>query len=196
MKARIVLLLAALVVLLCVATQANADGVLTYTESDTATGSIGGTSFTGALVTITFVGHTANVTGSPGFFQNIVGTGTVTIAGIGTFAFTPSTTPTDVFDNQVTQVAGIASFLSILDTVAPAFATYDLTTPIGPISGPALTNLGIAFDTTDGPFILNSVGSNSTFTATTPEPGSLFLLLFGTFLAGLLTVRRRQPASF
>ena len=53
MKRTSLIVVAAAILLFCGAGRANADGI-TYTESATATGSIGATNFTGALVTITF----------------------------------------------------------------------------------------------------------------------------------------------
>jgi hypothetical protein len=81
-----------------------------------------------------------------------------------------------------------------LDVVSSSFATYDLTTPIGPITGPALIS-PVPFPTSDGPFILTGV-EFATFTATTttavPEPASRTLL--GAALAGLglLVIREQQ----
>jgi hypothetical protein len=53
----------------------------------------------------------------------------------------------------------------ILFTQSPAFATYNITESIGPITGLAFITAGFAFPTSSGTFVLNSVGANSIFTA-------------------------------
>jgi hypothetical protein len=189
---RSVLVLASMAILLFVVRPASATPV-TYTESAIATGSLDGTSFLNALVTITLNGNTsALVTPSPGLFE-IFGAATVTVSGIGTDTFTDSM---DVFDNNPLDAAGITDSsinADVLDTVDPAFGTYGLTTAIGPITNTSLINSGFDFLTTGGFFDITSVFEDtSTFTATTtsttPEPGSLVLLGLG--FAGLLGMRK------
>jgi PEP-CTERM motif len=194
MKRALLVVFAAVVVLLCGARRANADGIA-YTESNVATGSIGGTTFSNALVTVTFVGSTSSVfASSPGLFLNNVGTATVTIAGLGTFSFTDAI---EVFDNQV-GAAGIADASelgapAILDTINSAFTTYALKTAIGPLTGSAFGGIGGSFATSEGSLSFTSLGADSTFTATTatpaPEPSSLALLLAGIGLVLVLWKR-------
>jgi hypothetical protein len=187
MKRTSLIVVAAAILLFCGAGRANADGI-TYTESATATGSIGATNFTGALVTITFAGDTSNVSGASGLFTNPVGTATVTIGGIGTFAFTDSLV---VFDNQPFSAVGIsdATLNDILDTFSdPPFSTYDLTTAIGPVTGLSGFNAGSTYGTSGGGLVFSDMSADSTFAATVPEPGSLVLL--GAGIAGLLMLRR------
>ncbi len=168
-------------------------GSITYKVSDTATGIIGDTTFAGALVTITLVGNTSNVTTFlPGVLGN-VGTGTVTISGIGTFSFTDTVAS---FVDPGSSIAGILDFTlegePILGTENSAFGTYGLTTAIGPLTGGSFALAEAA--TTGGLLSFSEVGADSTFTATTgttttPEPSSL--LLFGTSLLGLAPFRRK-----
>jgi hypothetical protein len=151
--------------------------LLIYTDQGTGSGSLGSTPFTDALVTVSFTGDTTNVISEAGFgFRNLIGTATVTVAGVGTATFTDSM---EAFVNQPSLFAGIGDTTlgtSVLATdTSPLFATYDLKGPIGPISGTAFFNVDVSFPTTLGGFVLNSIPGDTSFTATVPEPASLIL---------------------
>ncbi len=185
----------AVALILALTGQAHASPI-TYTESATASGTLGAQSFTDALVTLTLNGDTSNVTGGSGFFSNSVGTFTVDVAGIGTATFTDSM---QVFDNQGSIAAGFGDNTqggSVLDTFDATFATYDLTTAIGPITNSNFIRPDLTFATTLGGFNIQSAGL-ATFTASTaavaaPEPASLTLLGLGIASLAGYRLRRRS----
>lgn len=200
MKPIHVALLTALAFLLCGARQANADAI-TYTESATMTGTIGTTSFSNAMVTVAFLGDTTNASClfvvSSGFCVNTPGAATVTIAGVGTFAFTDSM-EVDVFPKipfariaDVTLGSGGVG-LDVLGTFNSAFTTYDLTTATGPLTGQAGFAPTGRYNTTGGVLGFSNASGPSTFTASfnVPEPSSLLLL--GTALLALIPLIREH----
>jgi hypothetical protein len=174
----------------------NGDPPITYTDQATASGRLGSQIFNNALITLEFDGDTGNVTGSLGFFTNTAGLFTVSVSGIGTAIFTDSM---QVFDNQ-TATPAAAGFAdqsvccagSVLDTFSTVFASYNLTTPIGPISGTSFIRPDLTFNTTLGGLNITSTG-NSTFAAgaPVPEPNNLILVGTGVFLICYRLRRKR-----
>jgi hypothetical protein len=170
---------------------------ITYTEQATASGTFDGIAFTDETVTLTMNNSTTNVTsGGPGLFFN-AGTVTLSIGGGPAVTFTDQT---HVFSNQSSPAAvgfeDVSSSDDILDTVSASFATYDLTTTIGPIVGSEVINAGFSFPTTGGAFVLTSVG-DVTFTAATtvvPEPSSWAMMLIGFAGLGYAGYRRARAA--
>jgi hypothetical protein len=83
---------------------------------------------------------------------------------------------------------------NLMETGNSAFASYDLTTDIGPITGPGFFDLA-PFATSSGTFGLLSLG-DTTFTATTtPVPAALPLFATGIGGLGLLGWRRKRKAQ-
>ena len=161
----------------------------------TGSGSLGGTSFTNQLITLTGTGNTTSVTNVGGGIYVVLTSTTVQVDSGSVASFTDTI---QAVDNQSLMEAGFgdaSSNLAVLFTTAPAFGSYNLMSSTTG-TGPAGYNSGAAFATTAGSFIINSVSGNSTFTGTlasstvTPEPSGLSLLGTGAMgLAGL--VRRR-----
>ena len=172
---------------------------ITYTETGIGTGALGATAFNNELVTVTGTGDTANVTSFTNsfgtFFINPLNTVTINVATVGSATLSVQG---EVIDVQSTSnnFAGFATVLpsnNLLETGNSAFASYDLTTDIGPITGPGFFDLA-AFATSSGTFGLLSIG-DTTFTATTtPVPAALPLFATGLGGLGLLGWRRKRKA--
>jgi hypothetical protein len=151
---------------------------ITYTEKAIGSGSLGGVPFTNADVVLTTNGDTVNIGPSgPGanFGPTTVGVSGgipasfVNTAGVLASALLgprPGQVPWVSFYEQRPEGAGFLGS-PILGTYSAAFATYQLATSIGPISGATrFFSGGMSFPTTNGDFILTSVAATSTFTAT------------------------------
>jgi hypothetical protein len=180
-------IISAIVVLMFVSTSPRAEAdILTYTESVTGTGTLGGAAFTNSLVTLTTTANTNNITLSNGIYV-ATAAGSVTIAGFSPAVFTSNL---EVFCSTNTGflTAGIEGFsgtqyLDIIDTGNSVFSTYNLMTPFGPITGGFTGNPGVPYGTSSGAFVLLSVSSNSVFTASSPgvpEPSGFVLASIGT----------------
>ena len=168
--------------------------MVAYTETVEASGSLGGSMFSNALVTLTLVGDTANVTNpSSGIYRNSIGTATVTVDGM----MATLDGAVDVFVNQTDDTAGIESFATILTVQNSALTGYDLTSSIGPLTGPSGGTLNTAFATSSGSLEITSLANTATFQATVstavPEPASL--LLVGLGIAGMAATRLRPAAA-
>jgi hypothetical protein len=169
---------------------------ITYTVSGVASGSLGGSSFTDALVTITMTSDTTTVTPYEPSLPSNTGTTTVSVAGIGDGTLTNTLYVLDVTASP-SSAAGFEDLttdfvFAVLDT---GFAGYSLGTSFGPLTGVADATHGITTPTTEGELEIDATSGDFTFTAVeppaaTPEPSSFALL--GTGVLGLAGVARRK----
>jgi hypothetical protein len=172
---------------------------ITYTFTQLGSGSLGGTLFSDALVTLTLTGDTTGIVNpNPNLFRN-PGSATVTVDGLGTADFT---IPMRVFLNPSATVVGISRATDERDLIGlappvPALTTYRLDLPIGLTTGTPAGNPSLLFATTAGDFVLSTaqtVNRPVTFSASlnsdVPEPSTIGLISVG--LAALLLRRRKQ----
>jgi len=182
--------------------------VMIYTETGFLSGSLGGTSFTNAAVTLRVTADTANV-------QNVLYLGLVpiwTIAGVTTIDIVGFETATfngsvsfGAFNQNLSAflpgkaAVGIGEFttmFSVLGNSQTAELNYALATE-KTFTG-AASNSNATYSTTLGNLITTGVTGNATFTAAevsaVPEvSSSLALLALGA--GGLLTRRRQKRAA-
>jgi hypothetical protein len=179
-------------------------GPITYTESAWASGTLGSSSFTNALLILSFSGDTANVSKGGSILGNPAGIILLNLGDIATNAIITDASAT-IFNNPTyfPPTAGFATGQgSILDTQDKAFATYDLSSPIS-ITSTVFFRPDVTFATSAGGLTIRSITSLSTFTArmglpgsvgdTTPEPISVSL--FGLGFAGIAALKYRKTLA-
>jgi hypothetical protein len=117
------------------------------------------------------------------------------VAGVGSGTINGAT---EFYVNQTTGVAGVndASVGDLLEESDPAvFDSYNMKTSLGPISAPISGGTGFFTEqTSNGQLVFATNSSNASFQAvgsSTPEPGSLGLMLAGGIALAALRKRVR-----
>jgi hypothetical protein len=162
-------------------------GTITYSFTGTASGTLDGTSFSAALMTITALAD-SSTPGTPFSSTIVVGalSDTFNLEGAILF-FNPtcsSNLPCVGFELTPGDVEDISN---------SGFTGYSLGTPIGPLTDPSpITNLTKAFlDDSGGTLVLTSLNNGSVTVSSTavPEPATMALVGSSLALVGLLRKR-------
>ncbi len=179
--------------------------LMTYTETATVSGSLGSTTFTDATITFTQTADPANgVVIAPVLHElNVLDiTATLMITGgdltsplaatitesTYTFVGTAGLRSGNVGFGHLALPVGNAPLIAAIAAAPP---TYDLTTSLGPVSGPSFIQApGHTWATTAGDLILDEAGT-VTFQAV-PEPSSLALAAVAC-ATGLAIAAGRRP---
>jgi PEP-CTERM motif len=175
-------------------TQASAT-LITYTETADVSGSLNGTAFTDILLSLEMTGDTSSITEPRPNIFTLVMPLDFTLSGGGSGVFSDAI---QVVANQPNQLAGFGDNTdneAVLFTSNPSFASYDLSTAIGPIVGGPAFNSGQSFPTSAGNLIIDSVSGDATFTATAgavPEPSTWAMMALGFGLLGLVGYRKTR----
>jgi hypothetical protein len=173
--------------------------LMTYTQTGFLSGSLDGTSFTDAAVTLRVTADTANVNyaelygGLMPVWTN-AGVTTIDIVGFETATFNGSNTFGVFSQNLSALLPGTAAVgIGDLTNLTAILGNYQ-TTELNYALDTATTFTGAAFyngtySTTLGDLITTGTSGDATFTAAVPEPSAFALLGLGT--VGLVARRRR-----
>jgi hypothetical protein len=167
---------------------------VTFIHEGSGSGTLGGNAFNTNFVITAQADTNARVTADPGIYFIDHNAAQIALSGIGTFAFT---SPTRTFVNNPNMIVGFSRAntdgADLFDgPVNPSFATWNMLTSIGPISGSGeLIQWTLAgssqVTTTNGVLIFNNaqVAMARVTARVVPEPAAIFLGLGAALLWAL-----------
>ncbi len=174
-------------------------GEMTYTIQAYGTGSLGTDTFINQPITIVATGDSGEVISAVSGIYDLLlfpGAATIGIDGIGTATLNISSA--SVFADQTDQVAGFRNGSNdVLHIPNARLSSYDLSTPIGPLAGPAYGPI-TTLSTSTGLLNLQSFAPTpyGTFTAApAPEPPSAALSGLSLGLVLIAVSRQRRGAK-
>lgn len=182
-------------------------GPITFNMTTTATGTLNGTGFTNAVLTVTSLADTSLVTvsgASPNqIYELIAASSTVSITGFAPVTFTdmmlwedPNSSG-DIIFGDTARGGGIGNALLGFTNPVPGsgLLTYDLQTSFGPAFGGFDFGVSVFHNfnniPTSGGLLSVTAASNDAFSAATAAPEPASFLIEGLGVLGLLAVRRR-----
>jgi hypothetical protein len=167
-------------------------GALTFTIQAYGLGWLGDDSFVGQAITFTGAGDTGNVFRTAGgeYRLNLApGAATVSISGIG--GLTLDIGSAYIFSNPAASFAGFGvGTVDVLAIANPSLSNYRLSSPIGPLDGPAYGPITI-LSTPMGPLDLqyfDPAPYGFFEAASAPEPPSAVLCALPVFLLGVMAL--------
>ena len=143
---------------------------------------------------LTIEADTDNITTDPTGFSVPSDLATFDFPGINGGTSAQATTPTIVWVNNTNGVLGVGNDdfgIDLLFFSNPAFATYDLSTPLGTVSTAGFSVIdeqGSPINTGLGELLVDDAFDTAITFAAVPEPASLAMLSLG----GLLVTRRQS----
>jgi hypothetical protein len=164
--------------------------ILTFEHSADGSGTLNGKPFDLSKFVITATGDTKDIQFFGGGMSIDHLSASIDIQGLGVFQIL---TPTRTFNSQAGQLVGFSRAGTLGNDLLngpfnAAFATWDMTTPIGPFTGQGgLLQWGLdpQINTSGGILIFNDAVTTVTFRAFIPEPATALLIV-----AVGLTLRR------
>jgi hypothetical protein len=166
---------------------------ITYTETANVTGSLNGTFFPETMLTLTATADTSSAVGLSSSYVSLFTPIHFTVSGVGSGVFTDETYLLDVqFQTTIgfyDDPSGGPAFAILGIQRSPAFGSYNLTGPIGPVTADpfldSFYSFGYQFPTSSGNLQIDGIDTDADiiFTATVPEPSTWAMMLLG--FAGL-----------